>query len=200
MSLPQVSGFRDFEPDVTPDTVDLMTRDPQSVPRWLTQEEQAFWRLLLATVRKVTRCIEETLVADHGLSTSEFAVLVSLSEDPERQVRLRDLCVDLDWDRSRASHQITRMQRRGLVTKTRCSGDARGVIVQITPEGSERLVAAVPEHVESVRRLIFDDLDPADIPHLTKLLETVLAVDNVPGAKGFDPERHAFPATDGETV
>ncbi|MBI8988347.1 MarR family winged helix-turn-helix transcriptional regulator [Corynebacterium meridianum] len=175
-----------------------MKRDPQSAPRWLSHEEQAFWRLLLATVRKVSRCIEETLVADHGLSTSEFAVLVSLSENPGHQMRLRDLCVDLDWDRSRASHQITRMQRRGLVTKTRCPGDARGVLVEITPEGTERLVAAVPEHVESVRRLIFDGLDPADIPHLTRLLETMLAVDDVPGAKGVDPEKHAFPAADDE--
>ncbi|MBI9000176.1 MarR family winged helix-turn-helix transcriptional regulator [Corynebacterium sp. CCM 9185] len=177
-----------------------MNRDPQPAPRWLSPEEQAFWRLLLSAVRKASRCIEETLVTDHGLSTSEFAVLVSLSENPDRQMRLRDICSDLDWDRSRMSHQITRMQRRGLVIKTRCAGDARGVVVQITPEGTERLVAAVPKHVESVRRLIFDDLDPADIPLLSRYLETVLKVDNVPGAEGFDPERHAFPDTDGSTA
>ncbi|MEZ2122248.1 MULTISPECIES: MarR family winged helix-turn-helix transcriptional regulator [unclassified Corynebacterium] len=170
-----------------------MNSDPQSSPRWLSQEEQAFWRLLLATVRKASRCIEETLVTDHGLSTSEFAVLVSLSENPDRQMRLRDICLDLDWDRSRASHQITRMERRGLVHKTRCAGDARGVVVGITREGTERLIAAAPKHVESVQRLIFDGLDRADIPLLTRYLQMVLSVDNVPGAEGYDPERHAFP-------
>lgn len=189
----RVPGLRNFGTGRTPDKVDVMNTDPSSAPRWLSPEEQNLWRLLLATVRKANRCIEETLFTGNGLSTSEFAVLVSLSENPERQMRLRDLCIDLDWDRSRASHQITRMERRGLVRKTRCAGDARGVVVQITPEGAESLDAAVPRHVESVQRLIFDVIDPDDIPALNRFLRAVLAVDNVPGANGFDPGEHAFP-------
>lgn len=157
-----------------------------TTPRWLNEEEQALWRLILAASRKMDRCLDETLLAGNDLSTSEFAVLASLSESEAPGLRLRDLCSVLDWDRSRTSHQITRMEKRGLVTKESCEGDARGVIVVLTPEGNRRLESAAPDHVESVRRLIFDHLSREQSDVLEGFLEALLAVDNVPGAKGFD--------------
>ena len=140
---------------------------------------------MLATNRKVDRVMDETLQLGSELSTSEYSVLVSLSESEDRALRLRDLCAGLDWDRSRTSHQITRMERRGLVTKRKSEGDARGVIVTITEEGQKRLDSAAPDHVESIRRIIFDHLDPADAPALRRFMEGVLAVDNVPGTEGY---------------
>lgn len=127
-------------------------------PRWLSDEEQALWRLILGGIRHLERGLEETLQQDSGLGASEFAVLVTLSEAEGRALRLRDLCQQLEWDRSRASHQITRMERRGLVTKQKCPEDARGVLVVLTDDGMSRLEAAAPGHVESVRRLVFDHI------------------------------------------
>lgn len=155
-----------------------------STPRWLTDDEQALWRSLLAAQRKVNRVIDETLQVGSDLSSSEFAVLVSLSEADAHKQRLRDLCAGLNWDRSRTSHQVTRMERRGLVNKCKSPGDARGVLVCLTEEGMTRLQQAAPEHVESVRRLIFDHLDPDDVPALERFLEGIKAVSNVPGADG----------------
>ena len=80
------------------------------------------------------------------------------------------------------------MAKRGLVTKEKCEGDARGVEVVITDAGFERLKASVPEHVESVRRLVFDHLDPADAPALLRFCEGVLAANNLPGYSGFVPD------------
>lgn len=157
-----------------------------TTPRWLNDEEQALWRLMLAASRKMDRCLDETLQAGNDLSTSEFSVLVSLSEGEGPGLRLRDLCNDLDWDRSRTSHQITRMEKRGLVSKEACEGDARGVIVVLTEEGSRRLERAAPDHVESVRRLIFDHLTGEQADVIKGFLEALAAVDNVPGAKGFE--------------
>lgn len=153
--------------------------------RWLNDDEQEFWRAMLAASRKITRGIEETLLAGSDLSSSEFAVLVSLSEAEERQLRLRDLCLNLNWDRSRTSHQITRMERRGLVQKRKSPGDARGVVVALTDEGLRRLEQAAPEHVESVRRLVFDHMRPEDAEHIQRWMEGVQKVDNVPGTPGF---------------
>lgn len=146
--------------------------------RWLTDDEQALWRLILAGMRKIDRVLDETLLSCSDLSTSEFAVLVSLSEADDQSLRLRDLCTGLDWDRSRTSHQITRMERRGLVAKRKSEGDARGVVVSLTDEGMERLRAAAPEHVESVRRVVFDHLTPEQSVHLKAFMEGVIAVDN----------------------
>ncbi|WP_055122913.1 MarR family winged helix-turn-helix transcriptional regulator [Corynebacterium oculi] len=154
-------------------------------PRWLTEEEQALWRLLLAVMRKIDRVLDETLQVGQDLSSSEFAVLATLSEAEGERMRLRDLCHSLDWDRSRASHLVTRMVKRNLVDKGRSEGDARGVEVSLTDEGMARLHRAAPEHVESVRRLIFDHLTEGQAERLGEFLRGVLAVNNVPGAPGF---------------
>ncbi|APT82924.1 MarR family winged helix-turn-helix transcriptional regulator [Corynebacterium ammoniagenes] len=150
-------------------------------PRWLNDDEQELWQLILAATRKLDRGMENTLQAGGELSMPEFAVLATLSDAEEQQMRLRELCNFLEWDRSRTSHQVTRMERRGLLTKCKSVGDARGVMVQLTEEGSRRLAASAPDHVESVRRLVFDHLKPEDIPSLQRFLQGILDVDNVPG-------------------
>ncbi|MCG7259784.1 MULTISPECIES: MarR family winged helix-turn-helix transcriptional regulator [Corynebacterium] len=164
--------------------------------RWLTESEQDLWRHILASIRKINRGMEETLLACGDISAAEFSVLVSLSEAPAHTRRLRELCTELEWDRSRASHQITRMEKRGLVRKEKCAGDARGVEVVMTKSGRERLEAAVPEHVESVRRMVFDHLDPADAPAVLRFCEGVLSESNLPGYDGFVPDERLGIHTD----
>ncbi|WP_410131442.1 MarR family winged helix-turn-helix transcriptional regulator, partial [Klebsiella pneumoniae] len=73
---------------------------------------------------KISRTIDERLQAGSDISSPEFSVLVALSEAQDRTLRLRELCEELGWDRSRASHQVTRMNKRGLLTKKKCPGDA----------------------------------------------------------------------------
>lgn len=148
-------------------------------PRWLSDEEQELWRLMLSSARKMDRAIEDTLISSSDLSSSEFAVLAGLSEAEGHRLRLRDLCAALDWDRSRTSHQITRMERRELVAKEKSPGDARGVVVCLTDFGMERLEDAAPEHVESVRRVIFDHLRDEDIPALRRFFEGVINATSV---------------------
>lgn len=147
-------------------------------PRWLDGEEQRLWRGLIEASLKVTREIDEELRADFDLTSAEYAVLVQLSEAEDHAMRLRDLCSRLKWDRSRGSHQVTRMERRGLVTKGHAPDDARGVTVTLTQEGFERLEAAVPSHVETVRRLVFDPTTDADRARVQKFIDAVLAADN----------------------
>ncbi|MDY3127909.1 MAG: MarR family transcriptional regulator [Corynebacterium sp.] len=149
-------------------------------PRWLNDEEQGFWRQYLAAANKIDRVIDDSLHSNGALSAPEYAVMVALSEAEGRQLRLRELCTELNWDRSRTSHQITRMEKRGFVAKEKSEGDARGVMVSLTDEGMRRLEEAVPEHVETVRRLIFDHLDPQDVPALQRFFTNVLAVNSIP--------------------
>lgn len=162
-----------------------IVEDMATEARWLNDDEQALWRLILAGMRKIDRVIDDTLQACSDLSSSEFSVLVSLSEAEDQALRLRDLCAGLGWDRSRTSHQITRMERRGLVTKRKSEGDARGVIVSLTDEGMRRLRSAAPEHVESVRRVVFDHMTPQQHAQLKTFMEQVIAVTNVPGHLEF---------------
>ena len=149
-------------------------------PRWLDDEEQQLWRLMLAGFTKISRTIDDRLQAGGDISSSEFAVLVALSEAQGRTLRLRELCEELGWDRSRASHQVTRMKKRGLLTKKKCPGDARGVLVTLTDEGMSHLEDAVPDHVETVRRLIFDHLDADRSEKISAFFTDVLAAEDLP--------------------
>lgn len=159
-----------------------------SQTRWLDDEEQELWRLLLGAVRKINRGMDETLKAGGEVSASEFAVLVALSEAPEQHLRLHELCTQLEWDRSRASHQVTRMEKRGLLYKEPDAEDARGINVCVTHVGLEHLRRAAPEHVESVRRMVFDHLQPEDVPALRRFFNGVLQAKNLPGYEGYVPD------------
>lgn len=147
-------------------------------PRWLSDDEQRLWRTILEVFRNVTTTIDDRLQDTAALSSPDFSVLVVLSEADNRTLRLRDLCGELGWDRSRTSHQVTRMEKRGLVAKQVSPGDARGILVTITADGLSRLAAAAPDHVETVRRLIFDHLTDERTAALQGLL------DDIAGATG----------------
>ncbi len=66
----------------------------------------------------------------------------------------------LTWEKSRTSHHLTRMEKRGLVGREQCPDDARGAFVAITPAGREAIEQAAPGHACTVRRLVFDHLTP----------------------------------------
>lgn len=125
---------------------------------WLTDEEQRVWRSFLALSRSMATAIDRQLARDSALSGSEYEVLVLLSESTTGVVRSRDLLNELSWERSRLSHLLSRMAKRGLLERLPCSSDARGLDVRITPEGRRAIAAAAPGHLEMVRAALIDQL------------------------------------------
>ena len=88
-------------------------------------------------------------------------MLVQLSEAPEHRLRPFQICEALNWEQSRLSHQLTRMERRGLVARQECKADGRGAFIELTAAGADAIGAAAPRHVAAVRRLVFDRLSDA---------------------------------------
>src|SRR5699024_8560339 len=79
----------------------------------------------------------------------------------------------LQWERSRVSHQATRMVKRGLVQRTSCPTDGRGAFLAVTDDGMREIERAAPHHVETVRRVFLDLLDEADKRELARLLALI---------------------------
>ena len=130
------------------------------------------WRGFMQMCRALDLTIEAQL-AEHGLSTADYALLVPLSETPGGVLRPRDLGHVTGWDRSRLAHQLRRMEQRGLVRRFHCPTDARGTMVELTPTGCQSIEAAAPGHVETVRRHFIDVLTPAEIDTLTAIATRV---------------------------
>jgi DNA-binding MarR family transcriptional regulator len=125
---------------------------------WLTADEQRAWRTYLRMSSLLPAHLNRQLQQESGLTLPEYEVLVSLSEAPERRLRPFQICETLNWEQSRLSHQLTRMERRGLITREECEADGRGAFIMLTAAGAEAIGSAAPGHVAAVRRLIFDRL------------------------------------------
>jgi DNA-binding MarR family transcriptional regulator len=134
--------------------------------KWLTQEEQSSWRAWLSASRMLTEQLSKELSEKHGLSIADYVILVQLSESPDHQVRMSDLAEQTLASRSRLSHQIDRMEQRGLVRREACSDDRRGYFAILTDAGLRAIVEAAPDHVAGVRTHLVDLLGPANFAAL----------------------------------
>ncbi|MBI2708609.1 MAG: winged helix-turn-helix transcriptional regulator [Actinobacteria bacterium] len=132
--------------------------------------------------------LSRLLAADSELSYQDYSVLVALTDAPEGTMRMFELGRMLGWEKSRVSHQITRMTARGLVRKRRCGGDRRGAFVTVTARGRKELAAAAPGHVDAVRRLFIDRLTPRQLDQIASAAERILAaIDEACDGSAPDP-------------
>ena len=144
-------------------------------PTWLSDHEQEVWRSILAMHMQLDGRLRRSLLQRTGLSDADYAVLVNLSEAPEGRMRAFELGRSLAWEKSRLSHQLRRMQGRGLVERDECDTDRRGSFVVLTGAGRAAIEAAAPHHVADVRRWFLDALSPAQLDALLDVTSTVLA-------------------------
>ncbi|MGW2447885.1 MarR family winged helix-turn-helix transcriptional regulator [Streptomyces sp. NPDC001675] len=144
-------------------------------PPWLNPQEADVWAKYRRLRRELHRAQERQLLRDSGLSAADYALLAPLSESADGVLRARDLGAEVDWERSRLSHQISRMEKRGLVTREVCAEDARGSMVRLTPKGRKAIEEAAPRHAETVRRLFFDPFTAQEVRVFGEFLDRVLA-------------------------
>jgi DNA-binding MarR family transcriptional regulator len=85
------------------------------------------------------------------------------------------LVEDLQWEQSRLSHQIARMERRDLVAREECTTDRRGAFVVLTQAGRGAIDKAAPPHVDLVRQLVFDGLSGEQVATLESFVSRVLS-------------------------
>src|ERR1700722_16465371 len=107
--------------------------------RWLEPEEDRAWRAWLAMTERLRSQISRDLRVDSGLSDADYMVLVHISESEARRIRLTDPAARLNWSKSRLSHQLDRMQSRGLVRREVCPSDARGTFAVLGTSGEAEI-------------------------------------------------------------
>ena len=144
-------------------------------PRWLTDEEQQAWRPFAALLFRLPAALDAQLQRDAQITHFEYMVLISLSEAPDRSLRMSDLAAMASGSLSRLSHVVSRLERRGWVRREPCPGDGRFINAVLTDEGWEKVVATAPGHVEAVRKLIVDALTPEEFRALGAASAQILA-------------------------
>jgi len=139
----------------------------------LSREQQRVWRNYLAATRMLEAEIERQLQRDSRMPATYYEIMVSLSEAPDRTLRMSELAERNRFSRSRLSHAVARMEAEGWIERRECPSDKRGAFAVLTEAGFAVLADAAPGHVEQVRSLLFDNLTDEQINQLGEICATI---------------------------
>jgi DNA-binding MarR family transcriptional regulator len=142
--------------------------------RWLSEREARAWRSLQLMHLQLDARMAHDLAEVSDLSYPDYVVLTVLTDQPDNRMRAFALARELGWEQSRLSHHLGRMATRGLVTKQRCPSDRRGFDVTATDLALQRMAAASPSHVATVRRHFIDQLTADQLDAVAEVATTVL--------------------------
>ena len=135
----------------------------------LRDDERELWHAWKRASELIRARVAQDLSDAVGLSDPDFGVLSRVC-DAGGILRQNELAASMGWHRSRLSHQLTRMEERGLVQRSTVSG---GVEVHLTPAGTKILHDALPVHAAAVRRHLISLVAPDRRPRLTAELRKI---------------------------
>jgi len=140
---------------------------------WLDDDEQKAWRSYLLMHKTLETHMERHLQREYGLSKSDFEILVNLSESESGRMRAFELSRSTQWEKSRLSHHLTRMEKRGLIRKESC--ESRYPEIAITEAGMAAIKECAPEHAARVREFFVDVFGPDRMTVLGEVSDEVVA-------------------------
>src|SRR5438094_5405345 len=140
--------------------------------RRMTSAELATWRSLLDTTGELRRVLGAELQETY-LSPADYQVLLALTEADGKRMRSSELARTIDWERSRLSHHLGRMERRRLIRRDNCATDSRGAEVSLTAEGARVFRRATAPHMRSIKRHFADALTPEQFAALADILRSL---------------------------
>jgi DNA-binding MarR family transcriptional regulator len=134
------------------------------------ESEVRTWIRFLATHAAITRELEARLMGAHGLTLSDYDVLVQLARAPQHKLRNIELAKAVVLTRSGVTRLVDGLEKDGLVGRASCPDDKRGSFVQITEVGLTRLREAAGTHLDGVRDLFLEKLGPEGRELMDELL------------------------------
>lgn len=153
--------------------------------RWLTPREQQVWRHYIAATRLVESELDRQLQRDAGMPATYYEILVTLSEAPDRRMRMSEVADLLRFSRSRLSHAVAKLEQSGWIERQECPSDKRGAFAVLTDAGFAVLSEAAVGHVNSVRQLLFAVLTPRQQEQLGEICAAISeSVEGGPAASG----------------
>ena len=137
--------------------------------KYLTPDEVQLWQAWLQMSETVIARVSRDVAEASGLSAADYGILARLTELGNGRLRQRELAIALNWDKSRISHQLTRMEERNLLTRTKTAKDGSQVVM--TRIGRDALERARPIHAQAVRRHLIERLTPEQAATIVTLAD-----------------------------
>ena len=115
-----------------------------------TADQLRAWRAFIETSELLKNVVAVQMQAKSELSPGDYVVMLALFEHPNRCMRSSQLADHIGWERSRLSHHLGRMERRGLVTRETAVDDSRGAVIALTQLGARLFRKASPSHMHTI--------------------------------------------------
>jgi DNA-binding MarR family transcriptional regulator len=128
------------------------------------------WTRFLRAHAAVTRELSTRLEAQHGLTLSDYDVLIQLYHAPDRKMRRVDIARQVLLTASGITRLLDGLEASGLVEKERCASDARVTYAVLTERGVRKCEAASESHLADVEELFAANFEPAERASLAELL------------------------------
>jgi DNA-binding MarR family transcriptional regulator len=128
------------------------------------------WRSYLQSHATILRMLDAELVAEHGITTRDYEVLLYLAQAPDRRLAMSALAESTMLTRSGITRLVDGLVAGGFIERASCARDARVSYAQLTDEGFAKLRQAGCTHVHSIRRLFLENFNAQETAHLASLL------------------------------
>lgn len=131
------------------------------------------WLGYLRMQRLLETHLNRHLQREFGLSASDYEILMKLAEAPNARMRAFELVQATQWEKSRMSHHLSRMERRGLIDREAC--DARYPELVLTKRGQQLIAECAPRHDAYIREFFIDAMGADGVSAMALASEHVIA-------------------------
>lgn len=130
---------------------------------------RAFAQLLRAHAA-LTRRLSAQLEAEHGLTISDYEVLLRLARAPERRLKRVELAQSVILTPSGITRLLDGLEATGLVGREQCAADRRVTYAVLTDDGEKAFRRAAEDHLTAVEAALAEHLDEEETGRLAELL------------------------------
>ena len=141
------------------------------------------WSRFQVVYDRLSGEINRALYRETGLSEADAAVLIALLDTPEEQMHSFELRCGLAWEKSRLSHQLRRMEARGLIERAACPDDARSALIRLTPGGRAQAERARDVLGAAARQSLEGALTEEHVAQLERIATSLLRHLEAPAAE-----------------
>jgi DNA-binding MarR family transcriptional regulator len=139
------------------------------------------WVSFLRAHAAITRQLNADLLNDHGLTLSDYEVLLRLSNAENRMMRRVDLAESVLLTASGITRLLDGLERSGYVEKAACASDARVSYAKLTPAGNRKLAEAAETHLAGIEFLFTGRFSEDELEQFGELLLRLPLSHDLPG-------------------
>ena len=130
----------------------------------------AAWRSFLQSHALILRELDADLLAEQGMTTRDYQVLLYLSKEPDRKLAMSALAERTMLTRSGITRLVDGLVADGMIERVSCPSDARVSYAALTDAGYEKLRQAGCTHIAGIQRLFLEHFSPEETEQLATLL------------------------------